>query len=127
MILFPKFRADFSVLALTRRTYHAAEVSIYEPSLHRALFPANLNPLRLDMMYSCLLSAKALLEHLLTIPMTSYYGLSIIGLSQLGYGLSTMTKLSLIEVPGWDNAHVRSVESSPSSVFSPTRYRPMLL
>jgi hypothetical protein len=94
--------------ALVRRSYYSAELFIHEPSLYRSLFPPNLNSQRLDMLYACLISAKSLLDILLALPLSSYYGFSIITLSQLGYGLSTVFKLSFIEVPGWDLTHVRS-------------------
>jgi hypothetical protein len=54
------------------------------------------------------MAAKSLLDNLYALPLSSYYGFSIITLSQLGYGLSTVFKLSFIEDPGWDLAHVRS-------------------
>lgn len=54
------------------------------------------------------MAAKSLLDILYALPLSSYYGFSIITLAQLGYSLSTVFKLSFIEVPGWDLAHVRS-------------------
>jgi hypothetical protein len=96
------------ILALVRRTFHSAEIFIHEPSLNRSLFPSNLNSQRLDMLYACLVSAKSLLDNIFALPLSSYYGFSIITLSQLGYGLSTAFKLFFIEVPGWDLTYVRS-------------------
>lgn len=60
------------------------------------------------MLYACLMSAKHLLDTLYALPLSSYYGFSIITLSQLGYGLSTAFKLCFLEVTGWDLPHVRS-------------------
>jgi hypothetical protein len=96
-----------TVLALVRRSYHCAETFFYESSLHRSLFPTNLNSQRLDMLYACLISAKSFLDIYLTLPLSSYYGMSIVTLAQLGHALSTLFKLLFVDVPGWDLAHVR--------------------
>lgn len=60
------------------------------------------------MLYTCLMSAKSLLDVFMTLPRSSYYGMSIIALAQLGHVLSTVFKLCFIDVPGWDLAHVRT-------------------
>ena len=59
------------------------------------------------MLYSCLLATKTLFEIFLAQSLASYCGFSIIHLAQIGHGLSTLFKLSLIEDVGWDLAHVR--------------------
>jgi hypothetical protein len=67
----------------------------------------NLNSQRLDMLYACLISAKSFLDIMSALPLSSFYGLSIVSLSQLSHGLSTVFKLSFLDVPGWDLVHVR--------------------
>lgn len=97
-----------TIVAIARRYYHSAEVFIYESSLHRSLFPMSLNSQRLDMLYACLTSAKALLDDILVLPSSSYYSMSHMTLAQVGHVLATAFKLCFVDVPGWDLAHVRS-------------------
>jgi hypothetical protein len=63
------------------------------------------------MLWSCLLAIKSLFEIFLSQPLASFCGFSIIHLSQIGHGLSTMFKLSFVEEIGWDVAHVRETEN----------------
>jgi hypothetical protein len=72
------------------------------------MFPGNLNTQRLDMLYASLMSAKSFLDVFLTLPVSLCNSMSIVTLSQLGHAMSIAFKLSFIEVPGWDIAHVRS-------------------
>ncbi|TVY94178.1 Transcriptional regulator, partial [Lachnellula willkommii] len=64
-------------------------------------------PHRLDMLHSCLTSAKALLDLFLTQPLSVYYTLTSIELSHLGQSMATIFKLSMIDEPGWDLTYVR--------------------
>ena len=96
-----------TLIALVCRSYHSAETVFYEASLHRSMFP-NLNSQRLDMLYACLMSAKSVIDTILSLPVSLCNSTSIVTLSQLGFAISTAFRLSFIEVPGWDLAHVRA-------------------
>jgi len=90
--------------------YQSAELYIFDPSLQKSLFPTSpsnpANAVRLDMLYSSLISTKTLLDSYLIQPV-SYSAFSALDLGQLGHGMSNLLKLSVLEEPGWDLAYVR--------------------
>ncbi|KAL2069099.1 hypothetical protein VTL71DRAFT_15437 [Oculimacula yallundae] len=93
-------------------SYNSAEVFTYEPSIYAPFFrtsttPGSTSPQRMDMLYGCLISSQKLLNGYINQPHQAYKGLSVIDLSHIGRGLSTLLKLSLVEEVGWDLAHVR--------------------
>jgi hypothetical protein len=91
-------------------TFHSAEAFLSEPSGQIGQIPSRLgggNAQRLDMLYSCLMASQALLNHILTQPLSSFRYFSIIQLAFTGVGLSTLFKLSMTEEPGWNLVDVR--------------------
>ncbi|KAH8654456.1 hypothetical protein BGZ60DRAFT_154530 [Tricladium varicosporioides] len=100
---------DFVIMA-----YHSAHIFLYESSLAASAFPSNPIPgttPRLDMLYPCLMSTKAVLIPFLSLEQSSYRRFSLLQLSHLGHALSTLFKLSLIDEPGWDLGDVRRTAS----------------
>jgi hypothetical protein len=87
--------------------YYSTQIFVYDSCLQKSLFPPTANRHRLDMLYACLLPAKAYLDLMLEQPISTYLGLSIIGLSQLGHALSTLIKLSYADEDGWVLADMR--------------------
>jgi hypothetical protein len=94
-------------IAILRMKYHSCEVFLYDPCLQKHLFPPSSNSLRLDMLYACLLSAKNFLNLVLEQPLSIFFGLSILSLSQMGHAISTLAKLAFVEEDGWNLANVR--------------------
>lgn len=92
-------------------SYHSNHVFLYEPSLYKALFPAVSftynSSQRLDLLHSCLLACKKLIDEYLERPMPGYYGTSVADLAPLGRGISSLLKLCVVEEPGWDLGMVR--------------------
>jgi len=59
------------------------------------------------MFYACLMSCQTLLNSFIETPVSAYFGFSLMDLAHIGHSCSTLLKLSLVEEPGWDLAHVR--------------------
>ena len=59
------------------------------------------------MLYACLMSVKAVFGAFFTLPVSLCNSMSTITFSQLRHATLIAFKLSFIEVPGWDLAHVR--------------------
>ena len=90
--------------------YHSTEVFLYEPALQQSPIAVGFvkgEPHRLDMLHSCLTSAKSLLDLFLAQPLSVYFALSVIELSHIGQSLATIFKLAIVDEPGWDLAYVR--------------------
>jgi hypothetical protein len=91
-------------------TYHSAEAFLAEPGTQLGSVPLGLgggNAQRLDTLYSCLMASQALLNHIISQPLSSYHSFSVIQLAFSGVGLSTLFKLSIVEEPGWNLVDVR--------------------
>lgn len=91
-------------------TFHSAEAFLSEPSIQIGAMPLKLgggNAQRLDMLYACLMAAQALLNHIVSQPVSSFRSFSIIQLAFTGVGLSTLFKLSIAEEQGWNLSDVR--------------------
>ncbi|RDL40971.1 uncharacterized protein BP5553_00950 [Venustampulla echinocandica] len=104
--LCPRLRSNGPLL----RAYHSAEVYIYQPSIHPSSHGVSFgtgNAQRLELLYACLISCKTLLDLYLALPLSVYYTVSIVELAEMGHGLTALSRLSLVEQPGWDLAHVR--------------------
>jgi hypothetical protein len=98
------------ILDLVFSTYLSAQIFNYEVSLRKSLFkpaPGIANSHRIDMLYACLLSAKAQVDHYLTPPISDFFGFSLIELSHLGQSFATLLRLALVEEAGWDLEYVR--------------------
>ncbi|KAK0112917.1 hypothetical protein ONS95_014638 [Cadophora gregata] len=92
-------------------SFNSDEVFTYEPAIYKPFFQGStvgsVNSQRIDMLYGCLVSSQKLLNGYINQPISAYQAFSVIDLSHMGRGLSTLLKLSLIEEAGWDLAHVR--------------------
>jgi hypothetical protein len=86
---------------------HDSEVFLYGISLQKPLFPETAPAQRLDLFYACLISCQTLLNKFIDMPVSAYFGFSLMDLAHIGHSCSTLLKLSLVEEPGWDLAHVR--------------------
>ncbi len=53
------------------------------------------------------MSCQALLNKFVEMPVSAYFGFSLMDLAHIGHSCSTLLKLSLVEELGWDLAHVR--------------------
>jgi hypothetical protein len=83
-------------------------VFLYGISLQKPHFASETGPAhRLDLLYSCLLSCQTLLNEFVDMPISAYFGFSLVDLAHIGHACSTLLKLSLVEEPGWDLVHVR--------------------
>jgi hypothetical protein len=105
------------MIAIVLCTYHSAQMFLDQPSLHKNLFATSNGesgtPQRLNMLYSCLLSAKRLLDLSISVPASDYLYHSLINNAHIGHGISILLKLTLIEEPGWDLAEVRQTADLP--------------
>lgn len=92
-------------------SYASNSVFLYEPSFYKALFPTTSfaydSSQRLDLLHSCMVACKKLLDEYLERPMSAYYGTSVADLAPLGRGISSLLKLCVLEEPGWDLGTVR--------------------
>jgi hypothetical protein len=68
------------------------------------------------MLYACLISAKALLDHYLALPVSYFFGLSLLELTHLGQSLATILRLTLVDEAGWDLQYVRG-STTPIDYF----------
>lgn len=85
----------------------SSEVCLYDLCLQKYVFTNPLNLQRLDMLYACQVTTKMLLDTLAALPQSFFATLSTMSVTQLGHGLSTLFKLSMVEDIGWDLAQVR--------------------
>jgi hypothetical protein len=86
---------------------HDLNIFLYGISLQKSLFPGTTHSQRLDLFYACLMSCQTLLNKFIDMPVSAYFAFSLMELSHIGHTCSTLLKLSLVEEPGWDLAHVR--------------------
>jgi hypothetical protein len=63
--------------------------------------------LRLELLYSCLLSAKAFFEALFSVPPATFITATYIPTPHLLHALAVLSKLSLLDDADWDLGHVR--------------------
>lgn len=63
--------------------------------------------LRLELLYSCLLSAKAFFEALFSVPPATFITATYIPTPHLLHALAVLLKLSLLDDADWDLGHVR--------------------
>ena len=59
------------------------------------------------MLYACLISTKNLLDHYISQPDAVFLAHCCIDLAHMGFGISTLMRLTLAEEVGWDLAEVR--------------------
>lgn len=50
---------------------------------------------------------KSLLDAFSNLPTSAYNAIAIPNMAQVAFCLMMLTKLTLVEIPGWDLAHVR--------------------
>jgi hypothetical protein len=95
--------------------YHSAEIRLYEIGLSEPPHTSK-NPSfrRLELLYSCLLSTKSLLEAFFMIPSAFYRNLSFITWIHLSDTLAILCRLLLVDVEGWDLAHARELVDFPA-------------
>lgn len=86
---------------------HDLNIFLYGISLQKSLFPGTTHSQRLDLFYACLMSCQTLLNKFVDMPISAYFAFSLMELAHIGHSYSTLLKLSLVEEPGWDLAHVR--------------------
>lgn len=65
--------------------------------------------LRLELLYSCLLSAKAFFDELFSIPATTLITSTYVLWAHMRHALTVLSKLSLLEDADWDLSHTRRV------------------
>jgi len=98
--------------------YYCAQLGLLEPCVDKGLWPSggpNVgNPHRLDMLYYALTVVKVLLDQVFGQPIEAYLAFSGADIVSLGYGLTTLIKLSFINEPGWDLNYVRQTVSFAS-------------
>ena len=91
-------------------TYHSTEIFLYEPALQQPPITVGFvkgEPHRLEMLNSCLTSAQSVLDFFLSLPLSAYFSLWLIELSNIGQALATIFKLAMVDEPGWDLTYVR--------------------
>ncbi|KAF8246624.1 hypothetical protein K440DRAFT_661906 [Wilcoxina mikolae CBS 423.85] len=86
---------------------HLYEIGIHDPYHTHASQTENLPLRRLEILYDCLVSIKNYFEVFFTLPYTRYFGFTFVEWTQMSYVLVIISKLSLLQDPGWDLAHVR--------------------
>ncbi|KAF8542651.1 hypothetical protein BDD12DRAFT_978913 [Trichophaea hybrida] len=86
---------------------HLYEIGIHDPYHTHAVQTENLPLRRLEILYDCLVSIKNYFEVFFTLPYTRYFGFTFVEWTQMTYVLIIISKLSLLQDPGWDLAHVR--------------------
>jgi hypothetical protein len=62
---------------------------------------------QVDMLHSCLVACQLSFQIILTISSQNFVTLSVHDFGRLSHAISTLFKLSVLEVPGWDREHVR--------------------
>jgi len=92
---------------LIQLNFYDSNVFLYGISLQEALFPETAPNQRLDLFYACLISCQTLLNKFVEMPVSEYFGFSLMDLSHVGHSCSTLLKLSLVKEAGWDLVHVR--------------------
>ncbi|KIN04362.1 hypothetical protein OIDMADRAFT_176791 [Oidiodendron maius Zn] len=93
--------------------YRSTEIFLYDSCIQKHLFPTTGCSQRLDMLYSCLLTAKQFLDLVLEQPRRNYLGYNVINCSQIGHACSTLIKLSFVEEDGWNLGNVRETINLP--------------
>jgi len=87
--------------------YHSTEIHLFEVGLCKLPAPVNYTFQRLDALYSCLLATRSYFDIVLSVPVELYFSLPIVSHATLPHALVIFSKLSLIEVDGWDLSYVR--------------------
>ncbi|KAE9380143.1 hypothetical protein N431DRAFT_459105 [Stipitochalara longipes BDJ] len=100
-------RLDIQQHPLIQLNLHDSNVFLYGIGLQKQLFAETGPTQRLDLFYACLISCQTLLNKFVDMPVSAYFGFSLMDLAHIGHSCSTLLKLSLVEEPGWDLAHVR--------------------
>ncbi|PMD35134.1 hypothetical protein L207DRAFT_466175 [Hyaloscypha variabilis F] len=100
-------RPEIQQHQLIQLNFYDSNVFLYGISLQEALFPETAPNQRLDLFYACLISCQTLLNKFVQMPVSEYFGFSLMDLSHVGHSCSTLLKLSLVKEAGWDLAHVR--------------------
>ena len=89
--------------------YHDAEIHLYEQSMHKSPVTSygSYSIQQVDMLHSCLVACQSSFQIILTMSSQNFVTLSIHDFGRVGHAISTLFKLSVLEVPGWDQEHVR--------------------
>ncbi|MCJ1466617.1 hypothetical protein MMC07_005237 [Pseudocyphellaria aurata] len=89
--------------------YHNAEIHLYEhgiPNASSTMYGTHSSN-RVDMLYACLVACQSFFDIFLALPSDVFFSLSISTFAHMTLALATVFKLSLLDAPGWDLAHVR--------------------
>lgn len=62
---------------------------------------------RVDMLYACLVACQSYFDIFLALPSDVFFSLPLSTFAHMTLALATVFKLSLLDAPGWDLAHVR--------------------
>jgi hypothetical protein len=62
---------------------------------------------QVDMLHSCLVACQLSFQIILTISSQNFVSLSMLDFGRMSHAISTLFKLSVLDVPGWDREHVR--------------------
>ena len=89
--------------------YHDAEIHLYEQSMHKSSVTnyGSYSIQQVDMLHSCLVACQLWFQIILTISSQNFVTLSMHDFGRMSHAISTLFKLSILEVPGWDQEHVR--------------------
>ncbi|GAD92710.1 hypothetical protein ANI_1_718024 [Paecilomyces variotii No. 5] len=91
--------------------YYALETFLYEVALNEKMDTVRYGQFpmaRMDILLSCLESAKTCFDTFSSFPPSSYFHLPYPLWSQLGHAIIVLSKLSLFNGEGWDHEYVRS-------------------
>jgi hypothetical protein len=87
--------------------FYIVEMYLYEIGFQPSSKGDDDSLLRLDLLYSCLLSAKAFFEALFSVPPATFITSTYLSTPHLLHALAVLSKLSLLDDADWDLGHVR--------------------
>ncbi|KAI9729358.1 MAG: hypothetical protein M1834_006881 [Cirrosporium novae-zelandiae] len=100
------------VLALVLLYYYSAQIRLYEVGVYdspKHIYYGNYPFGHLEILYSCIMAVKDLLDTYYSIPPASYFGFPFYTWLQLGHALIVLSRLSLFQCDGWDLRHIKTI------------------